>query len=308
MESASVKRLTGTERLRRYAQLVVRVGANVAGGQYVLVDGLVEFAPLVRELADAAYAAGARFVDVRYADLHVKHSMIDKGADEVLTFTPDWMVKRLETAGAEQAAQILVAGNPEPTLFADLDQGRVGRARSIAFDEAHLKNINTKAVNWTIAACPTEAWAELVYGERDLERLWSDVGEAVRLDEDDPVAAWEAHIRALDARATSLNEARFDAIQFEGPGTDLTVGLLPGSRWRSAASETSFGRRHVPPHRGGVHDPRSRARRRRCSRDDRSCASGDDRARSRAAFRARKDRRRRGERRRRVRPGGNRNR
>ncbi len=245
MESASVKGLTGTERLRRYAQLVVRVGANVAEGQYVLVDGLVEFAPLVRELADAAYAAGARFVDVRYADLHVKHSMIDKGADEALTFTPDWMVKRLETAGAEHAALILVAGNPDPTLFADLDQGRVGSARAIAFDEAHLKNINAKAINWTIAACPTEAWAELVYGEPDLERLWSDVAAAVRLDADDPVAAWEAHISALDARAAALNQARFDAIQFEGPGTELTVGLLPGSRWRSAASETSFGRRHV---------------------------------------------------------------
>src|SRR5712691_5337892 len=100
--------MTAEERMRRYAELVVRVGANVGEGQYVLVDGLVEQAPLIRALADAAYAAGARFVDVRYADLHVRRSLIEKGPDESLRFTPAWMVARLERLAAEQGALILV--------------------------------------------------------------------------------------------------------------------------------------------------------------------------------------------------------
>lgn len=127
-----------SDRLRRYAELAVRVGANVDEGQYVLVDGLVEHAPLVRAIADAAYAAGARFVDVRYADLHVRRSMIEKGPDDALRYTPEWMVQRLETLSVEEGAQIIIAGYPDPELFADLDQERLGRAQPVAFNEAHI--------------------------------------------------------------------------------------------------------------------------------------------------------------------------
>jgi aminopeptidase len=112
-------------------------------------------------------------------------------------------------------------------------------------NEAHLRNVNGKLMNWTITACPNEAWAELVYGEPDVERLWADVATAVRLDEDDPVKAWREHVETLRARAAALDARRFDAIHLAGPGTDLTIGLLPGSRWLTAASETAFGRRHV---------------------------------------------------------------
>ncbi len=233
------------ERLARYAELAVRVGANVGAGQYLAVDALVEHAPLAREIAAAAYAAGARFVDVRYADMHVRRSMIEKGSEEALRFTPDWVVQRLERLGAEQGAQILITGQADPDLFADLDQERVGRAQPVGLNEAHQKNVTSRAVNWTIVAYPTAGWAQKVYGEPDLERLWSDLANAVRLDEADPVAAWNEHIDRLDARARSLNEASFDAIRFQGSGTDLTVGLLPGSRWLSAAARSASGQRHV---------------------------------------------------------------
>jgi len=239
------KGLDSPERLQRYAELIVRVGANVAPGQYVAVDGLVEHVELVRAVADAAYDAGASFVDVRYADLRVKHSMIAKAPEDALTFTTTWMVERLERLGAERGAQILIAGNPDPQLFSDLDPARVGAARQVAFDEAHMRNITTQVINWTIAPFPTAGWAEHVYGEPDLERLWDELGYAVRLDVPDPVEAWRAHIESLGRRARSLNDQKFDALRFTGDGTDLTIGLLPGSRWLSAALTTTFGRRHV---------------------------------------------------------------
>jgi aminopeptidase len=112
-------------------------------------------------------------------------------------------------------------------------------------NEAHLKNVVSRALNWTVVASPSAGWANMVYGEPDIERLWADIATIVRLDEPDPVAAWETHLRDLDARARTLNEARFDAIHFLGSGTDLTVGLLPTSRWISGAAENAFGRRHV---------------------------------------------------------------
>ena len=155
------------------------------------------------------------------------------------------MVQRLEFAGAENAAQILVAGNPEPDLFADLDQERLGSAQQVAFNEAHLRNIASRAINWTIVADPNEGWAETVYGERDVERLWADVAVAVRLDEPDPVAAWRAHIDRLEERARGLNEARFDAVRFVGPGTDLTSACSRGRAGERPATRRRFGRRHV---------------------------------------------------------------
>ena len=85
-----------------------------------------------------------------------------------------------------------------------------------------------------------------MFDEPDVDRLWDEVARAVRLDEPDPVAAWNEHVERLQARATSLNELRLDAVHFGGPATDLTVGLMDRSRWDGAAEETAWGRSHVP--------------------------------------------------------------
>src|SRR5262249_19199458 len=105
---------------------------------------------------------------------------------------------------------------------------------------------DSKARAWTAITCATPSWATQVYGEPGVERLWQALAHACRLDEPDPVAAWQAHIDALEARSALLNERRFDAVRFQGPGTDLTVGLLPQSRWYGGASRTNLGLRYVP--------------------------------------------------------------
>jgi aminopeptidase len=228
------------------AELAVKVGANVAEGQYVLVIALIEHAPLVRAVADVSYELGARYVDVAYIDQHVRRSMIEKGPDEVLEWSPDWAVKRIDDLGRENGALITITGDPEPELLSDLDQGRIGKARPVKIAEAHLRNVMERRVGWTIVSYPNPGWAQTIFGEPDVERLWTDVERAVRLDEADPVSAWREHIARLEDRCRILNERRFDAIHFRGPGTDLTVGLNKTSRWASGNTETEFGRKHVP--------------------------------------------------------------
>jgi aminopeptidase len=112
--------------------------------------------------------------------------------------------------------------------------------------EAYLEVAMEQKATWTIVGYPTEGWARSVFGEPDVERLWQAIATTVRLDEPDPVAAWREHIVRLQERAALLNERRFDAVRFRGPGTDLTVGLLPGSTWLTAETTTSFGQKHVP--------------------------------------------------------------
>jgi aminopeptidase len=232
------------DRLERYADLAVRVGANVQPGQTVFISAIVQHAPLVRALARAGYRAGARYVDVRYRDDHVRRAMIELGPDEALTHTPEW-IKMLYGAQAGQAT-LGTTGDPEPELMADLDGERVGRARMTEMVEIIRAQMVERVVNWSGVASPNEGWAEKVFGEPDVERLWRAVAFCTRLDEDDPVEAWRAHMARLESRAAKLTELNLDAVHYSGPGTDFTVGLLPTARWMSALFHTASGLEYVP--------------------------------------------------------------
>lgn len=237
--------MTADERLERYARLTVEVGANVHEGQVVWVIALPEHAPFVRAIARAAYAAGARYVEVEYQDQHVRRARIEHAPEDSLGWSPPWSLARVDHVAESRGALISVSGDPEPELLADLDGGRVGRTRARELAERYLTATNERLINWAIVAYPNEGWARSVFGEPDVERLWEAVATATRLDEPDPVAAWQEHVEKLVERAALLNARAFDAIRFRGPGTDLTVGLIPGSTWCTALEETVEGIRHV---------------------------------------------------------------
>jgi aminopeptidase len=231
------------ERLERYARLAVQVGLNLQPGQVLGVNALIEHAPLARAIAREASQAGARYVDVLYTDQHVRRSHIELADAGELGHSPTWLVRRLRELGEIGGALCAITGNPEPELLADLDGERVGKARMREVAEASLA-LTDGLCNWTIVAYPNEGWAQTVFGEPDVERLWTAVGQAVRLDQPDPVAAWKEHIERLQQRAESLNERRFDHLRYHGPGTDLTIGLHPDGDWQAALDE-SRGIKHV---------------------------------------------------------------
>jgi aminopeptidase len=233
-------------RLEEYARLIVGVGLNLQPGQEVAINALVEHAPLVRAVAQAAYEAGARYVDASYADYHVKRAQIELAPEEALDWTPPYLVKRLEDIAERRGARVSITGESDPDLLASLDQGRVGRARMTRLEEVNLQQVVTNRISWVVAAYPNPGWAKAVFGEPDVERLWQHVVEAVRLDEPDPVEAWRRHVAMLRERAEALTDRRFDAIRFRGPGTDLSIGLLASGEWESAETVTTWGQRHVP--------------------------------------------------------------
>ena len=232
-------------RLQRYAELVARFAANVGEGQIVVVNALVEHAPLVRAVTRAAYQAGARWVGTRYSDAHVRRALIELAPEDSLSWTPPWALTELETLAKEDGTLISITGDAEPNLLADLDGGRVGRARPLAMVKAMHELQNRNLIGWTIVPGPTGGWARQVFGEPDENRLWEAVEKALRLGEPDPVAAWSRRLRQLKSVAERLNERRFEAVRFRGPGTDLTVGLLRSSTWRTAEHTTARGRRNV---------------------------------------------------------------
>jgi aminopeptidase len=233
------------ERLTRLAQLAVSVGANVQSGQRLVIVGLVEQAPLVREIARAAYRAGARRVDPLYMDRHVSRATIELAPEEALSETPPWYMTALDTMAREKSAFIQVSGDADPNLYADLDGSRVGKAMPRAYISEWMNIVNAKAVNWTIVPYATPGWATQVFGKPDVDELWEAIAKAVRLDRPDPVAEWRQHVARLRGIADHLTERRFDSLRYRGPGTDFEVGLLPSSQWDGADTVTAFGVTHV---------------------------------------------------------------
>ena len=238
--------MTPAERLQKYAELAVRVGANVQAGQPVSVYARLEHADLVRAIAAAAWQAGASHVDVLYFDQFVKRALIEHGPDEALEYTPRWLIERYQDLAAANGAEIVLTGDAHPDALSGLDPLRIGRARMRELNDLFTRQIDERSLAWSIVASPNEGWAESVFGEPDVERLWEAVASAVRLDTPDPVAAWREHLGKLRERAAAMTERRFDAIHFRGPGTDLTVGLVPGSTWLGGGEVTRFGVEHVP--------------------------------------------------------------
>jgi aminopeptidase len=234
-----------TTRIQRYADLIVHVGTNVQQGQTLYVLALPEHAELVRALARSGYEAGARYVDVLYVDPHVRRTMIERADDDVLTYSPPWLVERYRAA-ADGGALVMIAGENEPELLADLDQARVGKARTLDALAELRRGQGGRTMSWTIAAWPTPGWAQQMFGEPDVERLWEAIAATVALDHDDAVASWQAHTAKLRERAQKLNELQLDALRYEGPGTELTIGLLPAHRWVGGGVETTYGAFHVP--------------------------------------------------------------
>jgi aminopeptidase len=233
-------------RLDTYARLAIEVGLNLVPGQDLQITAMLEHHPFVRALAESAYAAGARYVDVNYVDQHVTRARIKHAPEDSLDWSAPHRIQQIEDLGARKGALVSVTGNPEPDLFRDLDGRRVGLTRATKLGEAQLRQITDGSINWTVVAYPNEGWADTVFGEPDLERLWTAVSSAVRLDEKDPVAAWTAHVDELTARAQVLNERRFDVVRFRGPGTDLSIGLIPDSTWITARTSTAWGHEFIP--------------------------------------------------------------
>jgi len=237
--------------LERYADLVVGVGANVQPDQIVWIVADPAAAPFVRLVAAAAYERGARFVDPWYFDPYVKRIRLEHADPETLDFVPSWYGERLLALGESHGVRISITPQVPPGLLAGVDPALAGRDALPALKEG-FRVINARTTSWTVVPWPTDDWAQQVFpsasGDEAVDRLWEQLVYVLRLDEPDPAAAWHARLQELHDAGNRIDAHRFDALRFEGPGTDLTVGLLPTSRFSSETPgmQTVDGVVHAP--------------------------------------------------------------
>jgi aminopeptidase len=235
------------ENLKKYAELVVKVGLNLRAGQRLIINNgstrgvPVHSAPLVREIARAAYHAGARFVDVIWGDEEMLRMRAELAPRDSTDEYSSWQINAL-TSMIEGGDAMLSIACHNPDLLNGLDQDFIG-----GMQKTHLKNwspvsaaVSRNAINWCVIAGASQSWARKIFPdlspEKAEEKLWTAIFEATRVDQPDPIKAWEKHIANLRGRSNYLQGKQYTALHYKAPGTDLTIGLPHGHKWISAQS------------------------------------------------------------------------
>lgn len=232
--------------LDRLGEVAVRTGLNVAPGQQVIITAPLEAVPLVRRVTEHAYKAGASLVTTFYSDAEATLARYRYAQDETFDTAAEWLAKGMTEGFRAGAARMAITGS-DPALLAGQNPERISRASRAASraNKPAMEIITNFDVNWNIVATATPAWAKLVFPglpeDEAVARLWQAIFESSRLTGADPVADWAEHNATLHRRAAFLNDARYAALHFTGPGTDLTVGLADGHDWAGGSEKAGNG-------------------------------------------------------------------
>lgn len=227
--------------LEKYAELAVKVGVNLQAGQTLVINTTIDSKDLVRLVVEKAYKNGAANVIVNWNDDIVSRLKYDLAPDESFHEYPKWRAKELEEL-AEGGAAFMSIVSSSPDLLKGVDPERIAnfqKATGKALTE-YRKYILTDKVSWTVIAAASDAWAQLVFPEEPaetrLQKLWTAIFTATRVDSDDPVEAWKQHDDNLHEKVNYLNKKRYKKLYYKAPGTDLTIELNEKHLWVGAGS------------------------------------------------------------------------
>ena len=235
------------ELLKKYAEAIVKVGLNLRTGQRLIItNAAARGVPpagraLVHEITKAAYAAGARYVDVIWGDEDMLRIRLQNAPADSFTEYPKWHVHGIMDMLKNGDALLSIYAN-DPDALHGLDTERIN-----TLQKSHLENykeigenVSRNAINWCVVASGSPAWAAKIFPDLEAkeaqEKLWQAIFETTRADLPDPVAAWQEHIQNLKQRAQYLQDKNYSALHYKGPGTDFTLGLPRGHKWISAQS------------------------------------------------------------------------
>ena len=230
-----------SEKIDKLAQLAVYTGLGLRPGQDLILTAPVEALPLVKRIAVHAYKAGAGLVTPLFSDGELTLARYKYANNASFDKAPDWLYNGIGKAFDNNAARMAIVGD-DPLLLANQDSDKIGRANkanSIAYKPAR-ERITRFNVNWNIIAWPGAAWAKRMFPELSGTEAQSKLADAIfdasRVNTTDPVEEWKKHNEVLRKKCKWLNELDFASLHFNGPGTDLIVGLADGHEWMGGAS------------------------------------------------------------------------
>jgi aminopeptidase len=231
--------------LQKYAEAIVRVGLNLRAGQRLIITNATSRGvppparTLIHAVTKAAYAAGARFVDVIWGDEEMLRLRVQHAPADSFNEYPKWHVTGILDIIKNGDALLSISAN-DPEIYDGLDPERLG-----AMQKSHLENyqevvlnVTRNAINWCVVAAGAPAWAAKMFPDLPVEeaeeKLWQAIFETTRAVEPDPVAAWAEHILNLRKRADYMQAKKYSALYYKSDQTDFTLGLPNGHKWISA--------------------------------------------------------------------------
>jgi aminopeptidase len=239
------------QKLDKLAEVAVRVGLGLKAGQELVMTASLDSVALARRITEHAYRAGASLVTTLYADDEVTLARYRFAPDASFDKAAGWLYDGMGTAFKSGSARLAIAG-ANPSLLSNEDPDKVGRANravSAAYRPA-LELITRHEINWTIVASATPAWAAAMFPndapEAALAKLWEAIFRTTRINVEDPLSAWKTHDAMLHKRAAHLNEKRYAALRYRGPGTDFRLGLSDGHLWLGGGTTAGNGNYCIP--------------------------------------------------------------
>lgn len=242
---------TYDQKLDKLAEVAIRVGLGLEKGQELVMTASLDALPLARRITEQAYCAGASLVTTLFSDDEATLMRYHHAPNESFDRAAGWLYDGMGAAFKSGAARLAIAG-ANPSLLSNEDPDKVGRANravSKAYRPA-LELITRHAINWTIVASATPAWASSMFPndtpEAALVSLWEAIFQTTRINTDDPVSEWKRHDAGLQKRAAFLNQKRYSALRYKGPGTDFTLGLADDHLWLGGGTTAGNGVYCIP--------------------------------------------------------------
>ncbi|HCX65096.1 MAG TPA: aminopeptidase, partial [Eubacteriaceae bacterium] len=234
--------------MKKYADLALQKGINLQKGQALVVSASVENADLVRLIGKRAYELGAKEVHVNWRDgvltqLKFKHAPL-----EIFEDFPDWYAQA-QVDYAKKGAGFLTITGDDPQLLNGISSEKIAannRSSSLKMKELRkytMGNFNS----WCIIAAPTIGWAEALYDdaveeEEKIDRLGTAIFKANRVDQADPIAAWENHLSLLAEKVDLLNAKQYRRFVITSDnGTSLDIRLPNHHIWWGGGEENKQG-------------------------------------------------------------------
>ncbi len=238
------------DELGRYADAVISTCLHIKKGDVVGIHGETGQRPFVIALTEAAYRAGARYVDAMYVDPAVRRARV-VGARDVSTLgsAPKWHLSRMRELLAADASLISIAGEADPGLMKGVDPKRAVLELTARMPgrEAYLKAVAAGTARFCVVAYPAPGWAKQVYPKlstnKAMRALAKDLLSFTRIGAGDAPDAWARHVETLVKRAAAVTRQNFTELEYRAPGTDLRVGLAAKTRFCAAEMKTPNGRR-----------------------------------------------------------------
>jgi aminopeptidase len=254
------------EKLKKYADLAVKIGVNLQKQQILLINSPVECAEFTRLLVESAYETGASYVMVRWNDDLINKTYYTYATEEVIAEIPNYVVEQFKYV-VDRGAAVISISAPTPGLLKEVDPKKLQLASKVSHEHLgfYQKHLMANGSQWCVISYPTKAWAEKVFSSEDaFERLLDAILTASRVtDDNDPIAEWRKHIEDLARHNQMLNDYNFKKLHFKNSlGTDLEVELVEGHIWAGGGEVSQKGIDYCPnipteetftmPHKDGV--------------------------------------------------------